>query len=360
MYSAVRDKHRTALIALAAASWGGGLACGSSAGPPARVTVPTGASMRAAAESLHKAGVIGSPRMFQLYAKLRRWDRGIKPGTYMLPKGASWGSVLSSLRSGRGVVITVTVPEGFTLAQVEPLLVSKLAVPADSVRAAVRDSATLQRLDVPTPALEGYLYPDTYFFPPGTSARTAVQTMVRRFEQRWRPEWTARADTLKLSRHDLLALASIVEREAKLPQERAVIAAVYWNRLRRGMRLQADPTVQYALPEYQTRLLNKHLTVQSRYNTYRYKGLPPGPIATPGTASVEATLYPANVPYLYFVAHPDGHHEFRVRLEEHQAAVATARRAWRKVRAEQSATKKATAPARPTSPARPPARRGGS
>jgi UPF0755 protein len=314
--------------------------------------------MRAATESLHKAGVIGSPRMFQLYAKVRRLDRGIKPGTYVLPKGASWGSVLSSLRSGRGVVNTVTVPEGFTLAQVEPLLVAKLGVSIDSVRAAMRDSATLQRLDVPTPALEGYLYPDTYFFPPGTSARAAVQTMVRRFEQRWRPQWTARADTLKLSRHDLLTLASIVEREAKLPQERPVIAAVYWNRLRRGMLLQADPTVQYALPEYQTRLMNKHLSVQSRYNTYRYKGLPPGPIGTPGAASVQATLYPANVPFLYFVAHPDGHHEFRVRLEEHQAAVAIARRAWRKVRAEQAATKRATpTPAPPV--VSPPARRSG-
>ena len=298
--------------------------------------------MRAAAESLHKAGVIESPRLFQLYAKVRRSDRGIRPGTYMLEKDGDWGSVLSALRSGRGIVNLVTVPEGFTLAQIEALLAPKLGVPVDSVRAAARDSALLERLGVPTPALEGYLFPDTYFFPPGTTARAAVAAMVRRFEQRWRPEWTARADTLRLSRHDLLTLASIVEREAKLPQERPVIAAVYWNRLRRGMLLQADPTVQYALPEYQTRLLNKHLTVQSRYNTYRYKGLPPGPIGAPGAASVQATLYPANVPYLYFVAHPDGHHEFRTKLEEHNAAVRVARRAWTRVRAEQAAATKSS------------------
>lgn len=324
-----------------------------------RVTVPTGATMGAAAESLHRAGVIGSPRMFRLYAKVRRFDRGIKAGTYLLARDASWGSVLSALRSGKGVVHVVTIPEGYTLAQTESLLVAKLAVRPESVRVAVRDTALLRQLDVPIASLEGYLFPDTYFFPPGTSARTAVRSMVRRFEQGWKTEWGRRLDTLALSRHDLVTLASIVEREAKLAPERPVIAAVYWNRLRKGMLLQADPTVQYALPQYQTRLMNKHLTVKSPYNTYRYPGLPPGPIAAPGLASLQATLYPAQVPFLYFVAHPDGHHEFRVKLEEHEAAVRIARRAWAAARAQKAATagapvsqstapiKKATAPATP-------------
>lgn len=310
------------------------LACGSGEGV-ARVTIPTGASMRTAAESLHTAGVIGSTRMFLLYAKLSRSDRGIRAGTYMLPRDDSWSAVLAALRSGRGVVNIVTIPEGYTLSQIEPLLASRIGVPSDSILAAVTDTALLHRLDVPTPTVEGYLFPDTYFFPPGTTARAAVLAMVRRFEQRWRPEWGARLDTLSLSRHDLLTLASIVEREAKKPEERPVIAAVYWNRLRKGMLLQADPTVQYALPQYQRRLLNKHLSVRSRYNTYKYPGLPPGPIASPGVASMRATLYPASVPFLYFVAHPDGHHEFRVRLEEHNAAVRVARRAWDAVRRQQ-------------------------
>lgn len=335
------------------------LACGGSGGPPVRVTVPTGATMGAAAESLHRAGVIGSPRMFRLYAKVRRFDRGIKAGTYLLARDASWGSVLSALRSGKGVVHVVTIPEGYTLAQTESLLVAKLGVRPESVRVAVRDTALLRQLDVPIASLEGYLFPDTYFFPPGTSARTAVRSMVRRFEQGWKAEWGPRLDTLALSRHDMVTLASIVEREAKLAPERPVIAAVYWNRLRKGMLLQADPTVQYALPQYQPRLMNKHLTVKSPYNTYRYPGLPPGPIAAPGLASLQATLYPAQVPFLYFVAHPDGHHEFRVRLEEHEAAVRIARRAWAVARAQKpptagapvsqraAAIKKATTPATP-------------
>jgi UPF0755 protein len=309
------------------------IACGGSGGPAARVTVPTGATMRTAAESLHRAGVIGSPKAFRLYAKLRGFDRGIRAGTYLLSPDASWGSVLTALRSGKGVVQVVTIPEGYTLAQIEALLTTKLSLPADSVRAATRDTALLHRLDVPTPTLEGYLFPDTYSYPPGTTARVAVQTMARQFEQRFKPEWKPRLDTLALSRHDILTLASIVEREARLPAERPVIAAVYWNRLRKGMLLQADPTVQYALPQYQSRLMNKHLTVKSPYNTYKYPGLPPGPIASPGIASIQATLYPANVPFLYFVAHPDGHHEFRVKLEEHQAAARIARRAWTAARA---------------------------
>jgi len=321
------------------------IGCGANDAPVARVTIPPGATMRAAAESLQHAHVIGSPRMFQLYAKLRRSDRGIKAGTYLLRENESWGFVLGALRSGRGIVNVVTIPEGFTLAQIEDLLALKLEVHPDSIRAAVSDTALLHRLDAPTPTVEGYLFPDTYFFPPGTTARAAILAMVRDFEQRWRPEWTARLDTLSVSRHDLLTLASIVEREAKRPEERPVIAAVYWNRLRKGMLLQADPTVQYALPQYQKRLLNRHLSVKSRYNTYRYAGLPPGPIASPGVASVRATLYPADVPYLYFVAYPDGHHEFRVKLEEHNAAVRIARRAWAAVRAPKAAETK-RAPAR--------------
>ena len=331
--------------------------CGSSNDAPVRVMIPQGASMRTATDSLRVAGVIHWPRLFRAYAKIRGYDRGIKAGTYLIEPGWSWESVLSSMREGRGVVNVVTIPEGFTLAQIEDQLVLKAELNGDSVRAAVTDTALLRRLDVPTPTVEGYLFPDTYFFPPGTTARAAVQARARRFEQRWRPEWTARLDTLPVSRHDVITLASIVEREAKRAEERPVIAAVYWNRLRKGMLLQADPTVQYALPQYQRRLLNKHLAVKSKYNTYKYPGLPPGPIASPGLASIQATLYPADVPFLYFVAHPDGHHEFRAQLEQHQAAVRVARRAWDAVRKQQRADSLKAARAAKAAPGT--ARRGG-
>lgn len=303
-------------------------ACGAGSGEPVKVTIPPRATMRIAADSLAKAGVISLPRVFRLYASLSHHDRGIRAGTYALHKNAGWGYVLDELRSGKAIVHVVTIPEGFTLSQISAVVAAKLSQPADSVEAAARDTALLHRLDVPTPTAEGYLFPDTYTFQDGTTARAAVQAMARRFEQVWKPEWTARLDTIHLSRNDVMALASIVEKEARLPEERPVIAAVYLNRLRAGMLLQADPTVQYALGKHVARVFYKDLEVESPYNTYKHKGLPPGPIASPGKASIEAALYPANVPYLYFVAFPDGHHEFRADLAGHEQAKLAARKAW--------------------------------
>jgi UPF0755 protein len=149
--------------------------------------------------------------------------------------------------------------------------------------------------------------------------------MVARFEQAWRPEWNDRLQHLALKRHDVVTLASIVEREAVRPEERPVIAAVYYNRLRKGMRLEADPTIQYALGRHTARVLYRDLEIDSPYNTYRRSGLPPGPIGSPGTPSLAAATAPANVPYLYFVAHPDGHHEFRATYAQHLEAVREAR-----------------------------------
>lgn len=315
---------RLAVAALALAA-----ACGGSGtGAPVRVTIPAHTTLRAAADSLSRAGVIRWPRLFRVYASLRHRDRAIKAGTYLLHRDAGYGFVLDALRGGKGLVHVITIPEGFALSQIEPLLAGRLAVPLDSLDAAVRDSTLLRELDVPTPTVEGYLFPDTYVFPERTTARTAVDMMVREFEHVWQPAWTARLDTLHLSRNDVVTLASIVEKEAKLPQERPVIAAVYLNRLRDGMLLQADPTVQYALGRHVTRVMYKDLEIDSPYNTYKHKGLPPGPIASPGKPSLKAALYPANVPFKYFVAFPDGHHEFRTDLAAHEQAVAEARRAW--------------------------------
>jgi len=303
-------------------------ACGGGAGRPVRVTVPAGSSLGVAADSLARAGVIGSARLFRLYAMIRHDDRDIKAGTYMFRRNSGYGATLDAIRGGKGLVHTVTIPEGYSLSQIIPLFATKLGVSADSLGAAVRDTALLHRLDIPTETIEGYLFPDTYIFPDQTSARTAIGMGVRRFEQVWQPEWTMRLDTIGLSRHDVITLASIVEKEARRPEERPVIAAVYLNRLRNHMLLQADPTVQYALGQHQSRVLYKHLEVESAYNTYKHPGLPPGPIASPGRASIIAALYPANVPYLYFVALPDGHHEFRNDFAGHESARRLARQAW--------------------------------
>jgi UPF0755 protein len=290
------------------------------------VVIPSGASFREAADSLARAGVIGSPTLFRAYAKIGGHDRAVKAGTYVLPRGASWSSVVEALTEGRGVVSTITIPEGFAISQIVPLVAKTLGTPADSVATAVGDTALRRRLDVPTPTLEGYLFPSTYTFAAGTPARVVVGEMVQEFERRWRPEWDAQLQKLSMNRHDVVTLASIIEKEARLPEERPVISAVYHNRLKRRMMLQADPTVQYARGQHTNRVLYRDLETDSPYNTYRNVGLPPGPIASPGTPSIEAALFPANVPYLYFVAHPDGHHEFRTTFAEHTQAIREIRR----------------------------------
>ena len=320
-----RAELRPAAIAAVALA----LACGGNSQemPPTRVVIPPGASFRATTDSLVGTGIVSSPRLFRIYATVRREDRGVKPGTYLLRPGTPWSAILHSLNAGTGLVHTLTVPEGYALATIEPLIARTLGVPEDSVAAAVRDTALLRRLDIPTPTLEGYLFPDTYQFPDGATARDVIDEMVRQFEGKWDPAWDAQLETLLMSRHAIVTLASIVEKEARLAEERAIISAVYHNRLRINMPLQADPTVQYARGAHTSRVLYRDLEIKSPYNTYQRTGLPPGPIASPGRASIEAALFPADVPYRYFVAHPDGHHEFRVTFEEHRAARDKVRRA---------------------------------
>lgn len=317
-------------------------------GASTRVIIPRGASFAEAADSLSKANLVGWRKMFRVYARVTGGDRNIKPGTYLLRHGTPWKDIISALHGGHGLVNTITIPEGYTLSQIAPLLAKTLKVPVDSVQSAVRDTSLLARLDIPNPTLEGYLFPDTYAFPLGTTARQAVHEMVYDFERRWKPDWDTKASALKINRNDLVTMASIVEREARVPEERPVIAAVYYNRLKRGMLLQADPTVQYALGHHVGRVLYRDLEVKSPYNTYIHKGLPPGPVAAPGVASLAAAANPANVPYLYFVASPDGHHEFRMTLQEHTSAI-------REVRSSRRATDSGTktlAMASPTAPAK--------
>lgn len=295
-------------------------ACESPHGAPVRVIIPRGATFRAAADSMSAAGVIQSPFAFRIYARARGLDRQIQAGTYLLRRGTHWNDLLGAMNGGVGIINRVTIPEGFTIAQITPVLVRALDTQKDSVDAAVRDSGLRARVSDPAATLEGYLFPDTYVFAPGTTAREAVTEMVKRFEREWKPEYDAQAAALGHNRHEIVTMASIVEKEARVGSERPVIAAVYYNRLKDGMLLQADPTVQYVLGRHTERVLYRDLTIDSPYNTYRYAGLPPGPIASPGGASLRAALAPANVPFLFFVAAPDGHHEFRTSLAEHDQA----------------------------------------
>jgi len=229
---------------------------------------------------------------------------------------------VSALERGTVETVALTVPEGFTLREIGPRIAELSGVPSDSVLALAGDSALAARLEVPGPTLEGYLYPETYRFASDVDPVRVLRTMTTRYREFWTRERRARADSMGLTEREAVTLASIVEAEARVDRERPIIAAVYLNRLDRGMRLQADPTVQYALEEPVSRLLYAHIdsVADSPYNTYTHRGLPPGPIGSPGVASLRAVLRPADVPYLYFVARPDGSHVFSRTLPEHNRA----------------------------------------
>jgi UPF0755 protein len=256
--------RRLSIAALALAA-----ACSGSNTRTARVMIPAGSSFGTAVDSLARAGVVSSPWAFKLYESARRRDRALKAGTYAFAPGSSWNQVLDALTRGKGLVHTVTIPEGFALSSIASAVGRALSVPPESVLVAATDSALRNKLDIPTPTLEGYLFPDTYTFADGTTPDEAVQMMVARFEQVWKPEWNTRLQELAMSRHDVMTLASIIEKEARLAEERPVISAVYHNRLKIRMPLQADPTVQYALGRHVDRVLFKDLVIDSLYNTYK-------------------------------------------------------------------------------------------
>lgn len=298
-------------------------------GPLVRITIPQGAAFRVVADSLAVHGLIGSPLWFRALARLRGVDRRVQAGVYDVPAGVSSWRVLSIMQDGKVALVRLTVPEGLTVLELAELAQSRLGIPGDSLKALARDTGFVRSLGIEAPELEGYLLPETYSLPLPVTAADLLRAMVTEFNRRWVPGWDRRLDTLGLTRNQLVTLASIVEGEARHDDERGTIAGVYLNRLRRGIALQADPTVQYALQlatgERKTRLLFKDLEIQSRYNTYLHSGLPPGPVNSPGVRSLEAALYPATVPWLYFVAGPDGYHIFSRTLEEHNRAIAAVR-----------------------------------
>lgn len=305
-------------------------ACGTSQ-KPARVILPTGASFSAVTDSLEAHGVITHPASFKLLARVRGVDRSVHAGVYEFPAGTSPWKALTMLAHGQKAALRFTVPEGLTIPEIASLAAEKLGIPPDSFVAAARDSAAAKALlGLQVPSFEGFLRPETYLLPADINARELVRVLAEGFKAEWVPAWDARLDSLKMNRVALVTLASIVEGEARADEERETIAGVYHNRLKIGMPLQADPTVQYAIilkrGRRKPRLFLKDYQINSPYNTYLNRGLPPAPVNSPGRRSIEAALYPANVRYLYFVAGADGRHVFSRTYNEHLRAIRQIRR----------------------------------
>jgi peptidoglycan lytic transglycosylase G len=292
------------------------------------VIIPRGATYYQALDSLESRGVIESRDWFSLYARIRGLPSNLKSGVYTFDKDESWSSVVNTLKSGRGLEVRFTVTEGMMGFEVAERARSWLGVSKDSFTAAMRDTSLERELGIkPTPAgVDGYMYPTTYVVPMRMRARDLMKVMTHEFIARWQPEWDGRLGELNMTRHEIMTLASIIEAEVRYRPDRPYVSAVYHNRLRRGMALQADPTIVYAHGRRLRRVWERQLQIHSPYNTYLHTGLPPGPITQPSDSSIIAALYPAHIGYLYFVAQPDGKHIFSSTYADHLAAIRESKR----------------------------------
>ena len=284
-------------------------------------TVLPGEAFSTVADRLYQTGIIGDSYRFKLFARLKGYDKRIRAGEYRLSSVLSPRQVLEIMVSGKVALHRITIPEGYNLYQIAALVAEAGLIEAPEFIRAATDSGMVKAMGVDADALEGYLFPDTYHFPKGLSAKKIALTMVNRFEEVFLPEWHHRASQMTWTVHQVVTLASIIEKETGAAFERPLIASVFHNRLAKNMRLSSDPTVIYGIKDFDGNLTRKHLSTPTPYNTYQRKGLPPGPIANPGAASLEAALYPAETDYLYFVSKQDGTHQFSTNLREHNRAV---------------------------------------
>jgi UPF0755 protein len=285
------------------------------------VMVLPGQGFKAFAQRLHQDGIIKHPSKFELLARLKGHDKIIKAGEYTLSSAMPPSTILSILVSGKVRLHKFTVPEGYNLKQIAALAARSGYATDDDFLKAATNADLVHAMEIEAETFEGYLFPDTYNFPKGSSPEMIISTMVKRFWSVFKPEWKNRANTLKLSVHQVVTLASLIEKETGAAFERPLIASVFHNRLKRRMRLETDPTVIYGLKDYNGNLTRKHLSMPTPYNTYTISGLPPGPIASAGVDAIMAALYPADTQFLYFVSKKDGTHQFSTNFKDHNKAV---------------------------------------
>ncbi|MDE0331251.1 MAG: endolytic transglycosylase MltG [Nitrospinae bacterium] len=291
------------------------------AGEAKRVHVRSGMSFTQILELLENGGLIKNPGLFHLQARLRGGAKSIQAGVYELKSSMPPREIYRYLSEGRVARRTFTVPEGYNVREIARTIQrAKLASEAEIIRLS-RNPSFLKELEISAASIEGYLFPDTYHFPVDAEAKKILSFMVRTMRKKFSPALRKQAKAMGFTIHQTLTLASIIEKETSLSSERPLIAAVFINRLKRKMRLQSDPTVIYGLPHFDGNITKKDLRYDSPYNTYLYRGLPPGPIASPGLESIKSALNPANVKYLYFVATKDGGHRFSRTYREHRRAV---------------------------------------
>jgi UPF0755 protein len=285
------------------------------------VIVKPGQNFKSLPQILYEKGIINHPAKFRLFSRIKGYDKHIKAGEYVLSSTMTPKKILEIFVRGKVRLHKLTIPEGYNLRQVAQVVCrAEFGTEADFFKAAINaDLVRSKGIDAQT--FEGYLFPDTYYFTKDATPEKIISSMVKRFWSVFKPEWKNRAKTLGFTIHQVVTLASIIEKETGAAVERPIISSVFHNRLKRGIRLESDPTVIYGIKDFDGNITRKHLAENTPYNTYRIKGLPPGPIANAGIEAIEAALYPADTRFIFFVSKKDNTHQFSTNIKDHNRAV---------------------------------------
>ena len=282
--------------------------------------VKSGMTLKQVSQELFRQNLIRSANAFQAIALIQDKEKLIKVGEYYISPSMLPAEILQRITSGKTVLHSITIPEGYRITEIANLLEEKDLADKNIFLQQAKNVELLE--GIPTSSLEGYLFPDTYHFGKRTTEAAIINKMVKTFKERvLKQEFLKRAEDLGFSYHEIITLASLIEKETGKDSERKQISSVFHNRLKKNMLLQTDPTVIYVIDMFDGNIRKRDLKIDSPYNTYLYKGLPPGPIANPGLKSIIAALYPANTSNLYFVSKQDGSHKFSATLNEHNRAV---------------------------------------
>jgi UPF0755 protein len=286
------------------------------------VVIQRGSTFADVVGALRDAHVLHQPLAFRILARLRHADASVKAGEYRFPAHQTSDDILKRLVRGEQFAVWVTIPEGYTAREIAQALAGRALGDASAYDAIFLRSGGITVGGTPTPNLEGYLFPSTYLLPTDETPSRIARVLVDQFRQELPRDAMARARALHRTVPEVVTIASLIEREGKADDERPLIASVIYNRLRLGMPLEIDASIEYTFPEHHDVITKRDLESDSPYNTYRHTGLPPTPIANPGKPSLDAAFRPAHSDYLYYVAKGDGHHAFAKSLQEHNANVA--------------------------------------
>ena len=301
-----------------------------------KVRIDHGTTLSNISDKLSKKGLVTNKWVFELLTKIKGLEKSMQAGTFRVSNVRTNNEVINNIVFGSPDRKKITFLEGWNMNQVARHLSEELNFNFSKVLELFSDKELIQELQVNSNTLEGYLFPETYYFFEGVDKISIIKRLVKEHKKFWNDANLSKADSLGFTPYEIIILASIIEGEAIYDSERSIISAVYHNRLKIGMKLQADPTVQYIIDDGPRRLLNKDLRIKSPYNTYMYQGLPPGPINSPGKQSLIAALNPQDNNYLYFVAKGDGYHTFSRNEKEHERAKRAFQRVRKKVKRERA------------------------